>query len=648
MKNLFLLVILALTSTVAFANNGMSAFNRKDYNEAYRIWSRSPDTAESQYGLGLLHYGGLGGPKNTERGLSLLRASSEKGYKPATEYLANVFEKAGDARNALRFLERLQAQERTLKTQERIVDAQKKLVKGPPTAAVDYCSAVKDLVTLGGTPERDVPEMCAVNDLPSPVSKEKGRQWLLTSFRQTPTLPGLATLSEELLNPRSASFNPTAIEEAIWVMDPNLSDSRIKEALRQNGKVNQDTCIALPFRDPDQRIRFSSYCALVVIAGQNKNPTISAREYISGLQGRAGMRLVERINRGLKLLGLQQDIVNSRDGLLLRLEAFRLLEDWENSFDLFQKNYSALIETKSQQVGSEIIFYLNKANVSAPGYDTRFAQINAKNLAQVIDLSPIDVDIKRYACAVLTPYIGKEFTNEQDVSGQTLNSLNQHLDSLCATAQMKKPDPIARPPARFDRPQQLIADGKSRNEQPQSTPQASPAASGGTSPDKRQNFDQDLFDCNQGKVLGCAPAAISIMSANPPSIYQTLTRQQKEEVAEKLLLNGAKTEDPASLAVLWDLYEFNLDSSKRPLAQKYLTILLAKGHPSGLLRQEIQFLPRELIGGLFGNILERGRFAAACARIKDLRDGNRLTAYDKEVANKAYTGPMCVSLRLGS
>ena len=138
------------------------------------------------------------------------------------------------------------------------------------------------------------------------------------------------------------------------------------------------------------------------------------------------------------------------------------------------------------------------------------------------------------------------------------------------------------------------------------------------------------------------------MSRSPPAMYQSLTKEQREDVAEKLLLNGVKTEDPASLATLWDIYEFGLDSTKRPIAQRYLTILLSKGHPSGLLRQEIQVLPRELIGGILGQIAMRNRYVAACERIKKFIDNNQLNSYDREVANRVYDGPMCKSLRLGS
>jgi hypothetical protein len=640
MKNLFFLVILAVTSTVAFANNGMSAFNRKDYNEAYRIWSRSPDTAESQYGLGLLHYEGLGGPKNTERGLSLLRGASEKGYRPATEYLATVFEKTGDSRSALRFLERLQTQERTLKTQERIVDAQKKLVKGSPAMSADYCSAVNELIKLGGTPENEVPERCALNGLASPVSPENARQWLSRGFQKTPSIEALDVLVQDFLDPRKPSFNPLLIEEAIWTLDPDLTNRTIKATLIEKGKVSQETCLSLPFREPDQRVRFSSYCALVVIAGVNKNPLISAREYVNGTQGRVGVRTPDRVPKGLKLLSLQKDVYESLDGILLQMEAARNLVDWRRSLELFQQNIKALAQSKSPLIEREVRYILDRVNISSQTRDdSRFFQADAKELSELIDSLPGEVELKKYACAVLAPYIGPDYTHPHDFLGKGAEALTQALERLCTSAGIKRPDPKTKPPAPDESTRRTSPAQSPNSEIQQSPPKVIDSQTQTT------NFDKALFDCNQGVATACAPAAQAILGKNPPQIYQSLTREQRIDVAEKLLSIGAKVNDSASLATLWDIYEGGLDSSKRPTAQRYLSTLLARGEPAGLLRQEIASLPKDPVTALLGFVV-RQKYVNSCNTILSLRDGGKLSAYDKDIADAVYNGLMCTSLRV--
>ena len=639
MKNALALIFLfLLTSTNTLANSGMNAFNRKDYNEAYRVWSRAPDTAESQYGLGLLHYEGLGGPKNTAKGLSLLQSSSDKGFKASTEYLANIYERNNDPKNTIRFLDRLQSQEKTLKTQERLVAAHRKLAKDLPAKSTDYCLAITELSKLGGSPESGAPEMCALNGLASSVTLDVARQWLTKNFSLSPTLDGIDMLAEELLNPKSASFNPSIIEEAIWALDSNLSNQTIKKALLEKGKISQDACRTLPSREIDQRIRLSSYCTLVVIAGGNKDPSIAAREYITATQGRSSTRQAVGVSRGLTLLTLQKEVFDSIDGIYLRLEANRVTRKWRESMELIGRNLKKLDSSGSKQNQNHLRFLLNQA-LPRPQGDPEFSQDNARELAQIIDAFTGEVEIKKTSCSVLAPWVAA--TSDYDTEKISEKQLVKSLESICAavgltrTEPSKQPTPLSLP--EFSSP--------SRQNSDQAKPGAQPTQTQHKSLSQTANFDKSLYDCNQGLVSGCAPAAIALLSPNPPTMYQSLSKEQRLDVAEKILLNGVKKDDPGSLAVLYDIYETSLDSSKRPTSQRYLSTLLAKGDPAGLLRQEIQSLPKDPISGILGGVLLRPKYAAACDRIRQLAQENRLTDYDKTIASNTYDGIMCKSLR---
>jgi soluble lytic murein transglycosylase-like protein len=72
------------------ASVAMKAFLDKDYNEAYRQWRKTPDAAESKYGMGRLLYEGLGDAPNKEKGLRLLNEAAQQGYAPATSFLARI------------------------------------------------------------------------------------------------------------------------------------------------------------------------------------------------------------------------------------------------------------------------------------------------------------------------------------------------------------------------------------------------------------------------------------------------------------------------------------------------------------------------------------------------------------------------------
>ena len=72
------------------ASVAMKAFLDKNYNEAYRQWRKTPDEAESKYGMGRLLYEGLGGDANKDKGLRLLTEAAQQGYAPATSFLNRI------------------------------------------------------------------------------------------------------------------------------------------------------------------------------------------------------------------------------------------------------------------------------------------------------------------------------------------------------------------------------------------------------------------------------------------------------------------------------------------------------------------------------------------------------------------------------
>jgi len=643
MKKSVLAFCLCFINLGTFADGGMSAFNRKDYNEAYRVWSRAPDKPESQYGLGRLHYEGLGGPRNADKGISLLRASSEKGYRPATEYLANLFEKNNDSRNAVRFLERLQAQEKTLKNQERLVAAHRALSKPLPSKSQDYCQALNEFSKLGGIPEAGAAEMCALNGLSSPVSPTDARKWLTTNFSRNPTIDGLEMVVEEALNPKAQNFDPQVIEEAVWRLDPALSNTSIKRMLLEKGRVSQEICRTLPFREQEQRARFSAYCTLAVISGANRNPLVVAREYVSGGQTRAGMRTSERVERGLALLKLAPDVFASLDGLHVRMEADRARDSWRKLFETIIENEKSLFNPMTNEARAAVIYLFRKADTRSGTPD--FGQEDALKLAQVVQKLAEDQDTKKQACLTLSPFDSEKFTNPQDTEMVTRKALAKSLDEICSVVAVTRPDP-----------KQLNDPGSGRSTSPTVIPPGSPPTmdlrrpsdtnpvpqgSGSTG----SNFEKSLSDCNSGVVSQCGPAAINLLSSNPSPLFASLPRDQRVVIAEKLLLKGVEKDDIQSLSVLFDLYDTGLDSEKRVVAQKYLNTLLAKGEPAGFLRKEIQSLPRDPLSGLLGGTLLRTQTADKCKKIKGFADDARLSAHDKKLARDTFDGLMCSSVR---
>jgi TPR repeat protein len=154
------------------AADGMAAFARKDYNEAYRIWSRNPDTAEANYGIGRIVLEGLGSaPRNPEKGLSLIQRAASANYRPALMYLADYYERTGNSHQAIKFLDRL-SDNKDLAIEQRILSLLTKVVKGEPTSSAKFCETNVNISKLGGQVKQIDTALCAMNGHPSSQTKD--------------------------------------------------------------------------------------------------------------------------------------------------------------------------------------------------------------------------------------------------------------------------------------------------------------------------------------------------------------------------------------------------------------------------------------------------------------------------------------------
>jgi TPR repeat protein len=169
-----------------FASNhaladGMAAFMRKDYNEAYRAWSRNPETAEASYGIGRIVLEGLGSaPRNAEKGLSLLHRSASANYRPAINYLADYYERTGNVQQAIKFLDRL-SDNKDLAIEQRILSLLSKSTKVEPTTSAKFCETSVNISKLGGKVKEIDIALCAINGHQSTQTKDEAISLIATS-----------------------------------------------------------------------------------------------------------------------------------------------------------------------------------------------------------------------------------------------------------------------------------------------------------------------------------------------------------------------------------------------------------------------------------------------------------------------------------
>ena len=149
MRSFIFAIAIVFSSGGAIANDAMSAFTSKNYDQAYRIWARDPDKPEALYGIGRIEVEGLGSaPKNIVKGIGQLARSSDNGFRPATQYLADLYEKDGNYTNSIKYLKRL-TDGKNIEIETRILNLYLKLAKGEPSESDQFCDSATRVASLG-------------------------------------------------------------------------------------------------------------------------------------------------------------------------------------------------------------------------------------------------------------------------------------------------------------------------------------------------------------------------------------------------------------------------------------------------------------------------------------------------------------------
>lgn len=82
-----------ITVSAADFDDGLAAFNRKDYVTALKIWRPLADRGEArpQYDVGLLYFHGLGVERDVREAARWFRLAADQGYAPAQSYLGAIY-----------------------------------------------------------------------------------------------------------------------------------------------------------------------------------------------------------------------------------------------------------------------------------------------------------------------------------------------------------------------------------------------------------------------------------------------------------------------------------------------------------------------------------------------------------------------------
>ena len=364
----------------AIAGPAADAFSRKDYNESYRLWSKTPNTSEAKYGIGRILLEGLGGSKDTEKGLASIKNAASAGYGPAIEYLADFYQRSGAYNAALPYLRRLQETSKSLKRQEEIVRAIGSLTKKPHSINRDFCGELKTLSELGGSADKVITKECALNGLPSSMTKAQAESELKATLVSSPSFESLVRLAPVALNPDSDGFDPKVVLDALIKIDPTLSSNDSKNLL-STGSLSKNICVSLPTSNRTQKITQLSYCALTALAGDRQLSITSAMAFASGEFGQKSADLAIKF---AQLAGSPTEL----NGLQLRMFSENPSK-WKEHLDFLSTTVQTL---SSEEVNAAIRFQSNLASKRVSNYTTtEYAKllntaVNAKNL----DLEQLD------------------------------------------------------------------------------------------------------------------------------------------------------------------------------------------------------------------------------------------------------------------
>lgn len=621
--------------TPALANEGMTAFNRKDYNEAYRIWRRNPDSLESKYGMGRLHFEGLGGPQNTSKGLSLIDEASRGGYSPASEYLAGHFEKRKDFKSAARYLERLAEKSPSSGIQRRLVTAYSHTESKPLTKSTKYCSAVKVLAELpGGGDNASDMQACALAGKPSTVTRAAAINKVGATIGQAPTVEALGAVAKEFLDPKSESFNPVLVEKSVWTVSPRLGNPAIRALLKDAG-VSYENCQSLPIRSDEAKKISNSYCTLAAIAGDEPAVKMAALDYAYGREGRQ-----VDLSRSAALIKLSPTLTGTKEGTLIRLYALINDKDWEEHLTEMFNASSRLLELSTPDLINQFVFQLGHSGSNA------YQQRHAEKLLRLAALT---------AKAEIQNAV---FEQVKSIPPETRQGDDpQFIKALCdveiAARGAEKDCRLARKPGPDGRyvlrsaPSSLDAGRVQRSQVPASADQGTPYQSTTRSQPSvnEREIEQSVVQCDSGKLDACALAAKTIMGKFPPRDYRDTSEEERKKIALKKLERAADGGAVSSLAMLYDLYSADLDSRLREKARKYLAVLESKNVPEGRLRAQLEILNVDPISGVFGAILDRSKYKEACITIKLLLQRRELNQDDEVKAMAELDGAMCTAVK---
>lgn len=235
---IYTLFFAGLLSTSCFAG-GVDDFNQKRYDAAFRALLPEAESgqAASMFYLGRIYLEGLGSaPRDTSKGISLISRSSDKGYEPATKFLAQHYERSGSVQAAINQYEKLK-EKGDLSAVESIARLSEQSFSKDKKITPQYCSSLEGLKILGKNFNEVNYISCIVDGKIQGKSLKDG-VGLLKQLAEKPADPAAIQLIPYLISKRNdPSWDPVLADTLIFKLYG--SNSRLSDQLK-NSVANSD------------------------------------------------------------------------------------------------------------------------------------------------------------------------------------------------------------------------------------------------------------------------------------------------------------------------------------------------------------------------------------------------------------------------
>ena len=673
------------------ASEAMDAFNKKDYNEAYRLWSRDPDKTESQYGIGRILLEGLGGDPNPTKGLNLLVSSANKKYMRSIRYLAKYYEKQRNYSAAIKYLKKTGNPKSNLKLQTKIIKLTKNLrLKKPVWESKLYCSEATIYLKAGGDSleEKNLMEKCAVSNNKSNFTKDEAIKslvkvytsspnneifnlintntisqesvnLLVKSYTENPSKPAFnlikkyaPTLSIEsktllidsfsvkpndstftligslVLEPKSKNFAPEVVENFFWGKQKERKEPIFLNTLKSYN-LQMKVCKSLPGKTESEKNKANSYCLLsALIENDTKIIEQIAKSFYDGTNG--GKIDTIKGNYLKNIAGLSADENTDQ----LQLNAYMLTNNWREHLTTLEKLIGKIL-IKQDILEKHLTFQLDKLVLYKQSGYAKNHGVQLANVLIKIRTTPRDIRIKAFKILPMLPDANKFKYPTADVKlPMLINELEKVAYKLeTPSADITKPSTTAR----------------SRSESSLDIIKNDPGYFATKNPKPigkyTVGYEKLKIECDSaGMYDSCARAAKIIMSDAPPKEYKNIKKKERKNIGIELLKKGANAESPKSMIMLYDIYSKDLDSNSKAKANEYLAILVSNENPAGLLRENLKEIPTSFVSGLItgiGLIIGDRKHKQACKGIEILVRGKKLDLNDQIKAEEALENEVC-------